>query len=164
VKWRPKNSSTEESATVPAFQSILLVTFGWVSPVLQARMDRSILKETSPLQCLLATLMSFRTTSCLEQVCRYDIKISTRKSSPPSLTLVYFGDLLLGVHPGPGFFYSKTSDADTPDERSAAQHSGINDLGFNPNGQFSKSDRTKGSTNVSQIARLMTETIMRTIC
>ena len=46
------------------------------------------------------------------------------------------GDFRLGLY----------CTADTPDERSAAQHSGINDLGFNP--------RTKGSTNVSQIADL----------
>ena len=50
----------------------------------------------------------------------------------------------------------KITDADISDERLAAEHSGVNDLSFNPNGQFSKMDITKGSTNVSRIAILIT--------
>ena len=100
VNRRLGMTSTEDPATVPTFQSVLLVTFNLVSTVLRARVDRSILKEMSPLQCLLATLMSSRITSCSEQVCRCDSIESTQKRST-LLTLVYFGDLLFGIMQGP---------------------------------------------------------------
>ena len=142
------STSTEESDIVPTFQSILLVTFDLVSTVLRARVERSILKEMSPLQCLLATLMSSRITSCSGQVCRCDIRMSTRKYFANSSLLASRARFFL--------LQKKITDADISDERLAAEHSGVNDLSFNPNGQFSKMDITKGSTNVSRIARLIT--------